>query len=128
LSVPSNQWSVVVVSHMVPYLTGVVGAGNAMTRNGDMARKILQAFKNKTTYSGSSTADVPNDLKATVCANFTGKGGNVIGWIAGHVHYDNLITMPEGIKLITTINDDPRQYLDSPIKTVGTNTEHAFDI
>lgn len=127
LDVPNSQWSVVVISHMPPYTTGVVGA-DAVTRNADLARGILKAFKDKTTFSGSSASGVPSDLQASVSVDFRNKGGNVVCWVAGHVHYDNLVTMPEGIKLVTTINDDPRQYLDAPLKTIGTTTEHAFDI
>ncbi len=127
LNVPDNSWHVLVASHMPPYATGVEGFGGT-TRNADMARKILQAFKNKTSYSGSSASNVESDLKATVSVNFSGKGGNVIGWFSGHVHYDNMVDMPEGIKLITTLCDGWEPWADAPTKTMGTTTEHAFDI
>ena len=127
LDVPDEDWSVMVFSHLQPYATGVTGA-TATIRNATIARKILQAFKNKTSYSGNSSANTEDDLKASVSVDFTNGGGNVIGWFSGHVHYDNMVDMPEGIKLITTLCDGWSPWADAPAKTRGTTTEQAFDI
>lgn len=127
LDVPDEDWSVMVFSHLQPYATGVTGATGTI-RNATIARKILQAFKNKTSYSGNSSTNTEDELRATVSVDFTNGGGNVIGWFTGHVHYDNMVDMPEGIKLITTLCDGWSPWADAPVKTKGTTTEHAFDI
>lgn len=128
LNVPDSSWSVVVTSHNPPYGTGVTGF-TTTTRNSDLALGILSAFKNKTTFSASSLASVPDDLTASVSVNFNSRGGNVICWVSGHTHSDNSVVIPTGnIRLITTINDSTDSYGDAPVKTRGTTTEQAFDI
>lgn len=127
LDVPSDEWSVIVCSHIPPYDQGVTGFDIGI-KNAEIVRGIVHAFKNKTTYTGTSLETVEPDFKVNISVDFTNKGGNVICWLSGHVHYDNIVTMPEGIKLVTTINDSLTPWSDAPSKTKGTTTEHAFDI
>ena len=127
LDVPSREWSVILCSHIPPYDQGVTGFDIGI-KNAEIARGIVHAFKNKTTYTGISLESVEPDFKVNISVDFTNKGGNVICWLSGHVHYDNIVTMPEGIKLVTTINDALTPWSDAPSKTKGTTTEHAFDV
>lgn len=125
LDTPDN-WNVVVFSHTPPHRGDMVGF-DYHTRNADLARGILKAYKVGGKYKKSST-DVESEFTASVDVDFTNKGGDVIAWFAGHTHTDNVITMPEGIPLITTLNDSAKPWGDAPKRTRGTTTEHAFDI
>lgn len=120
-------WSVIISSHLPPYKEGVQ-AWDAPTYNEEIVRGILKAYKTKTTYSASSQTSVPDDLKISVNADFRNKGGDVIAFFCGHVHYDNVVQLPEGFPLITVLNDGGRRWLDSPQRVSGTIAEQAFDI
>lgn len=126
LDIPED-WSVIISSHLPPYKEGVKG-WDAPTNNEEIVRGILKAYKTKTTYSASSQASVPDDLKISVNADFRNKGGDVIAWFCGHVHYDNVVQLPEGFPLITVLNDGGQRWLDSPQRVSGTIAEQAFDI
>lgn len=120
-------WSVIISSHLPPYKEGVK-AWDLPTNNEEIVRGILKAYKTKTTYSANSQASVPDDLKISVNADFRNKGGEVIAWFCGHVHYDNVVQLPEGFPLITVLNDGAHRWLDSPQRVSGTIAEQAFDI
>lgn len=129
LKTPSNQdWSVVMISHAPPHKPGVRG-NTGKERNADMARKIVEAYKNRSTYSGQSDSSVESEFQATVKADFTSNGGEVIAWLSGHVHFDNIVMAPEGFPIITTLNDNTKTWEDqAPRRPIGTTNEHAFDI
>lgn len=127
LNVPNPNWYVVVMSHVPPSGTGIVGY-DYDTRNADMALGILKAFKERTSVNMSSKSNVESDFKASISKSFVGRGGNVVAWLSGHVHYDNLVTTTEGIKLITTTPDSLFTWADGPTKTRGTISEQAFDV
>lgn len=129
LNVPDSSWAVLVTSHAPPYETGVTGFDRPV-RNADMALGIIAAFRNKTTYSGTSLANVIADFRATVSADFRGKGGDVICWLAGDTHTDTITTMTPyaNIVQVTTINDHKNRPSGEAQGTRGTITEQAFDI
>ena len=127
LDVPGNDWSVIVTSHAPPYEPGVKGY-DFPTLNEALMRGVIGAFNNKGTYSGTSPSNVPSEFKASVTADFTGKGGQVLAWFCGHVHHDNVVQMPEGISLISVLNDGSVRWLNSPKNTPGTTNEQAFDV
>lgn len=127
LNVPDDDWSVIVTSHAPPYEQGMVGY-DFPTLNETLMRGVIGAFNNKTTYSGASPSNVPSEFKASVTADFTGGGGQVLAWFCGHVHYDNMVQMPEGITLISTLNDGGTRWSNSPRNTLGTTNEQAFDV
>lgn len=125
LNVPDDTWSVLVCSHIEPY------SQDMNVQNGNLAAELVQAFKNKTTYTGTSKATVDTEFKLTVNANFTGKGGNVIGWLSGHMHADGLNrNRPAGINfnILETLNDSKNVWSGQPNKVTGTATEQAFDV
>ena len=99
--------------------------------NGDVAANILQAFKDGTEYSGTSKSNVIEEFKFSIDVDFTGRGGDVIAWIAGHMHYDSINPHnPSNItfNIVETLNDSLGAWSDAPVKTPGTDTEQAFDI
>jgi len=120
LNVPNANYSVVVCSH-IPINQGLI-------LNDSIATSILQAFKGKTTYTGSGNTGTDFAVSKTV--DYTGKGGDVICWIAGHQHRDAYVTLPGNItyKMVVTLNDSLAAESGQAVKTLGTATENAFDI
>lgn len=122
LQTPNDTWSIVVCTHISPSRTTLI--------NGDILMKILDAYKGKKQYTGASANNVRADLQVNVNCNFTGKGGNVICVVSGHMHEDTMVNNAHGtdIYCIETLNDSMDVWNTSPTKTKGTTTEQAFDI
>lgn len=120
LNVPSNDYGVVVCSH-IPINQGLI-------KNDYLLMNSLQAFNDKSTYQGS--ANIGTDFEASVNVNYTGKGGVAICWICGHNHQDKYITLPSNItfKMVCCLNDSLQVVSGQATKTRGTDTEQAFDI
>ncbi|MBO1909794.1 metallophosphoesterase, partial [Microvirga sp. 3-52] len=120
LNTPTDEWGVVVCSH-IPINQGLI-------KNDSIAMSMLQAYNDKTTYTGSG--QVGTDFEVNVSVDYTGKGGDAICWIAGHYHRDQYITLSSNFtfKAVVTINDSLNKDALAPQKTLGTNTENAFDI
>ena len=113
LNVPSDDWSVVICSHFAPTST------SSSIVNADIILGLLKAFKNKSSYSVVGTNST---YPVSLNVDYTNKGGNVICWIYGHVHSDNIYEV-ETIKVISTDGDVKEED-----KIKGTITEQAFDI
>ena len=122
LQTPNDTWSIVACTHISPSRTTLV--------NGDILMKILDAYKGKKQYTGASANNVRADLQVNVNCNFTGKGGNVICVVSGHMHEDTMVNNAHGtdIYCIETLNDSMDVWNTSSVKTKGTTTEQAFDI
>ena len=127
-----NSWSVVVISH-VPPLSELQLIGRGTPNNGTVAKEIVKAFMDGTTYSASSTS---GDFSYDVNVDYTEQGQmNVVGWFYGHVHHDR-ITAVDGINFIATLNSRGDKISDSslppgataPARTLGTDTEDAWDV
>lgn len=121
-----DGYSLVIMSHIPIYRDGVNGA-DIPVFNGDILLAMLQAAKNKSVFTASSLASVPSDYKVNVRCDFTKTNVNIVCCLAGHTHYDNLVTA-DGINHITTLNNSMNVWDDSPNKVSGTTTECAFDI
>ena len=124
LKVPNDKWNVVVCSHVPPVTTNISGSDKA-PNYGQHLINILNAFKNKTSYTATASGGTFGAYSIDV--DFKDKGGNVIAWLAGHVHYDNIVQNND-INIVTTLNNDTSVWADAPTKTTGTHTEQAFDV
>lgn len=122
LQTPNDTWSIVVCTHISPSRTTLI--------NGDILMKVLDAYKCKKQYIGSSPNNIRADLQVNINCDFTDKGGNVICVASGHMHEDNMVNNVHGtdIYCIETLNDSMNVWDKSPVKTKGTTTEQAFDI
>lgn len=120
LDTPNSGWSVVVFSH-IPINQGYL-------KNDNIAMNILQAYKDKSTYEGSGS--IGTDFEVTKNVDFSNSGGDVICWLAGHLHLDSEITLPEHItyRELILLNDSLHSKAGAPVKTLGTNTENAFSV
>lgn len=93
---------------------------------------IVNAYCNKTTYSGSYTAGVDGWTNNSVSVDFTDAQGEIIAMFAGHVHGDSIDSVTLACPLITILSagasaNDPYAD-DAPTRTPGTDTETSFDV
>lgn len=123
LSVPSRAWSVVLCSH-----ENGTAKPHHKTRNHALILGIIDAFKRGAEFKAKTEFDDQPYLNADISVDFTGKGGNFIAWVAGHVHEDKIVE-ENGVVSIATSNDSygsAAGYL--PPHVQGTITEHTFDV
>lgn len=114
-----RDYYIVVLSHHPLHSTGGVV-------NSDLVRGILEAFKTKTTYTGTSSI---TDFEASVSVDFTGDGtlvnAKLVGCFNGHTHADAIVT-ENGINYVgTTCAFVPS---DSQDRSSSNETMNAFDV
>ena len=125
LDMPSG-YSAIITAHVPPNVEYTVDKAQFIG--------IVNAYNNKTTYSGSY-ADVDGWTSNHISVDFTGAKGEIIAIFAGHVHWDKIDTTTMSCPIITIISagssanewDIPEGAV-SPIRTFGTNTETSFDV
>ncbi len=119
LDVPSTDWTVVIASHE-PLWEGWT--------NSDVLLGIVNAFRNHTVFETHKSFESRPYFNAHTRVDFTGRGGDVAIWIAGHTHADNAQYV-DGILATATVNDSMHNSANSPFVHVkGTVTEQAIDI
>lgn len=104
-----SGYKIIVFSH-------IASDSSMPSYNANMAsvQGILEAFKNKTTYSGSVTADFSSSTNELICH------------ISGHSHSDDSNVSNNVLSISTTC--DAYYQDDGYGATVGTVTEQAFDV
>lgn len=97
---------------------------------------IINAYCNKTTFSGSYTAGVDGWSNSDISVDFTDAKGDIIALFAGHIHWDTVDITTLACPLITIIS------AGAPVNTVnvvdgetvpvrypwGTDQETSFDV
>lgn len=96
---------------------------------------IINAYCNKTAFSGSYTAGVNGWSNSTINVDFTNAKGDIIAFFAGHVHWDKVDTTTMARPIITIIAAgapvNTHQMVEGEIastRTFGTATETSFDV
>lgn len=93
---------------------------------------IVNAYCNKTAFSGSYTEGVDGWSNSTIEVDFTGAKGEIIAMFAGHVHGDSIDVETMACPIITILSagataNEP--YVENaPIRNFGTDTETSFDV
>ena len=89
LMMVGSNYCVVIMSHHS--LADGTSYANAKVENADIVRGILEAFKEKTTYTGSSST---TDFEVSVTVDFSNTNhAGLIGCFAGHNHEDAMYTI-----------------------------------
>lgn len=122
LDVPDDEWSVVLCSHENP----------CSSEHPDCTPVIIQiinAFKrHEKLQTKLSFPDAKAYLNVDVSVDYTGRGGNFIAWLCGHIHRDEHVVV-DGVTCISTLNDSMGgQDGNNVPHVVGTDTEHSFDV
>ncbi|MBQ8310087.1 MAG: metallophosphoesterase, partial [Clostridia bacterium] len=126
LDMPAG-YSAVITTHVPPKL--VNGATTPYTVDCDQLNGIINAYCNKTTFSGSYTAGVDGWSNSTVDVDFTDAKGEIIALFAGHIHQDTVDTTTLACPIITIISAGASVNAgESPERTPGTDTETSFDV
>lgn len=132
----SNDWGVIFISHHCLYNNSGINPSNDKdtyvtdSHGGDAIKGIINAFKNRTSYSVNSTLE---NFGYSLNIDFTdNKSNEVICCINGHTHKDAHGITDNGILLISSQNagiQDGEDENGNPVsKTKGTETETAIDI
>ncbi len=123
LDVPTTDWSVVVCTHETFCNNHPNPCGHGIVLD------ILDAFRRHTSvdaFDPSNGIGWKNELR--ISADFTGKGGNVIAWVGGHLHCD-FIEKHKGINIVSIVNDCMQDCKPSPyVHEWAKPSEQAFDI
>jgi predicted phosphodiesterase len=136
LAFSETGWSVVFFSHHMLVNNATMNPTSDTegyvlpTHGGDALWGIIQAFKDKTTYSKVSTL---TDFNYSVSVDYTNNQSNVVlACISGHTHRDLSATQDGVLMISTTASGYGQTAYDSQgtqiTFTAGTKTETAFDI
>lgn len=92
-------------------------------------RGIIDAYNNRTTFSGRYTVGVDGWNNSVIDVDFTDAMGEVIALFAGHIHQDSVDTTTMSCPIITiTSAGAPVNTGDQPERIFGTDTETSFDV
>ena len=96
---------------------------------------IINAYNRKTTFKGSYTAGVAGWTNSVIDVDFTNSNGEVMGFFAGHVHWDIVDTTTMDCPIITIISAgasvneyNMKEGETIPTRVAGTDTETSFDV
>ncbi|MBR2152587.1 MAG: hypothetical protein IJ944_04805, partial [Clostridia bacterium] len=90
---------------------------------------IINAYNNKSTFSGSYTKGVNGWSNSTVSVDFSGAKGEIIAMFTGHVHQDLIDTKTLKCPLITIISAGAEVNVgEAPERKFLTDTETSFDV
>jgi hypothetical protein len=102
-------------------------------RDGDVLIGIINAYINKTTYSGSYTGKDYNGLVrdwavVNISVDYTNDNGELIAMFTGHRHLDEVFTDTLDCPIVTITTCSGQKLKDRHARTYGTDTETALDI
>lgn len=129
-----EDYSVIIAVHVPPTAQSNRSYANVI-REYNVFRGIIEAYCNKTSYSGSYTHSVKGDYlqegewaDVSVDCDFHNYKGTLLALFCGHGHYDQVITgdMQAPIVCITSAINTP---YDTPasVRKVGTSNETVMD-
>ncbi len=123
LEVPTPDWSIVLCTHEI------FNDSYPDPRGFGLVLDILDAFRRHTSCNIiDKCAGLPWNNNLEISADFNSRGGNVICWVGGHLHYDT-IEKHNGIPVISVQNDSLLNSKNSQYTHErGTVSEQAFDI
>lgn len=126
LDMPSG-YGAIIFTHVPP--RGVNGNPNPYTVDYAQFNGIINAYCNKTTYSGSFSG-VSGWTSNSVSVDFTNAQGEIIALFAGHIHEDTIDTDTLECPIITvTAGGAPSNNTDQIYnRPYGTGLETSFDV
>ena len=119
-----DGYSAILTTHAPPNVTYTVDKAQFIG--------IINAYCNKTTFSGSYTEGVNGWSNSTVNVDFSNAKGEIIAVFTGHVHGDSIDTETMTCPILTILSAGAsanEAYKDgAPTRTPGTDTETSFDV
>ena len=130
-------WVIVIGTHIPPVtLTRDDGTSHnytTNTRDAHILIGILNAYQNRTSYTGSYTKNAGRGegdwANVLVGANYTNAKGRIAAFCSGHCHIDRIDDKSLSFPVVTVTADACISYdnADKPLRVAGTNTEHVID-
>ena len=116
MNVPAD-YSVFIVAH------APINNKDAKQYNNDMMKNVLDAFCTGGSYNGSSSTEVPNELKISINCDYTTQGTRKIaGFLAGHIHTESIVPLTNFT--LSTVTCDANKVAD----LTGTADAMAFQV
>lgn len=116
-----DGYGAVIASHVPPNTTYTVDRAQLIG--------IINAYCNRTVYTGSYTEGVDGWTNSHIDVDFTDAQGEIIVMLAGHVHDDGVDTETLNCPLITIISAGaPVNTGEAPERIFDTDTETSFDV
>lgn len=120
----AEGFSAVISAHVPPNIEYTVDKGQLIG--------IINAYCNRTTFSGSYTGGIDGWSNSVVDVDFIDAKGEIIAMFAGHVHGDSVDTQTMACPVITILSSGaaPNEpYAENvPQRITGTDTETSFDV
>lgn len=121
-----DGYSAIITMHAPPWSK----TDNTMDK--DQLVGILNAYCDKTTFSGSYTGSNDSTQNSNISVDFTGAKGDIIAVFSGHVHGDDVdtTTLKRPVITILAAGAPANEHLGytAPARTAGTDTETSFDV
>lgn len=95
---------------------------------------IVNAYCNKTTYSGNYTAGVDGWTNNNISVDFSNAKGELIAMFTGHIHGDSIDTTTMDCPILTILSAGAKANEHNGFvepeggRTAGTDTETSFDV
>ena len=126
-----DGYSIVICSHIPPATADSFAEigwdSDSVIKDCEIALEIVNAYRNSTTYAITTTIQ---SKTYNINVDYSDAKGEVICWMAGHVHSDYIVDA-DGLKIVCTTNCGGGGSFAgtsiSPSKTHTTDTEHAMD-
>ncbi len=124
LDVPDREWSVILCTH-----ENKNAKPHHITTQQPLLDGVINAFKKGEKFSGEVKSPVHSYLNGKVEVDFTGKGGNFIGWLAGHEHRDDMLIDEIGVTHLVIATDSTMLGCASNVFHIGhSDSEHSIDV
>lgn len=125
LDMPSG-YGAVIVAHVPPYV--IREEKNAYTVDYQLLNGIINAYNNKTTFSGSYAAGVDGWSNSTVSVDFTDAEGEIIAMFVGHIHEDTIDTTTLSCPILTIVSAGSTNEGAALERKKDRDTETSFDV
>ncbi len=127
LSLPDDDWKVLLFTHVNPFLQGMIGADD-LAKNSDVLIGIIQSFQSAMKWSSVPTY---GDFAQNVQVDYSkGATNRILGLFYGHTHSEQVF-FKNGITYISTWNDwpyKPKSNPKAPERIIGANSEICLNV
>lgn len=129
-----NGWSVCIFTHVPPIAEYRPPATTPdYFRDADILIGIINAYADKTTYSGEYNGTDYNGYvhdwaKVSISVDYAAYNGELIAMFTGHRHLDEVFTEPLKCPIVTVTTCGGQKLKDGYDRTYGTDTETSLDV
>lgn len=129
-----SGWSVCIFTHVPPIAEyRPPTTSYDYFRDGDVLIGIINAYADKTTYTGTHDGSDYNGIihewaKVSVSVDYTAENGELVAMFTGHRHLDEVFTDTLNCPIVTVTTCSGQKLKDGYARTYGTDTETSLDV